>query len=98
MMVQHYISIEPIYRVIRVVAFLATGEKKCHPHSNVLSYQTRDNHTMIFQWRANRANRVNDTCMFVWHAAAKYTAAPVLEWCWASVVDNLKALNQQWAR
>ena len=31
---QHYISIGPIYRVIRVVAFLATGGAKRHPHSS----------------------------------------------------------------
>ena len=35
--------------------------------------------------------------MFTWGAATKYTVDPVLEYCSASVVDNLSALNQQWA-
>ena len=28
---------------------------------------------------------------------AKYTTDPVIDWCWASVVDDWPALNQQWA-
>ena len=34
MVAQHYISIEPMYRVIWEVAFLATGGVKRHLHSN----------------------------------------------------------------
>ena len=32
-----------------------------------------------------------------WGAATKYTADPVLEEGWASIVDNLSAVKQQWA-
>ena len=38
-----------------------------------------------------------DSQCLLGRAAAKYTDGPVLEWCWASVIDNLSALNQQWA-
>ena len=38
-----------MYRVIWVVAFLATGRGKHHPHSKLQSQQTRDNHPMLYQ-------------------------------------------------
>ena len=42
-----------MYRIIWVVAFLATGGVKRQPHSNAQSQQTRDNHPILFQWRAS---------------------------------------------
>ena len=75
---QHYISIGPMYRVIWVVAFLATGGAKRHP---AVQANTGKSPTAVLipgQCRRRWANI--ETVLGKWHlcAAAKYTADSVL--------------------
>ena len=92
----NYISIGPMYRVIW--CFWRRDEKR-HPHDNaaVRKYGT------ITQWCFN-VGPASKTVGQHWNSigwmsrvCAKYTADPVMEWCWASVVDDWPTLNQQWA-
>ena len=68
---QHYISIGSIYRVIPVVAFLAMGGGKCHPHampSLTKQGQSPNVVSMLDQRRIRWANI--ETVLGEWHVFA----------------------------
>ena len=48
------------------------------------------------RWASIETVLGNGHRVFAWGAAAKYTSDPVLKLCWASIVDNLPAMNEQW--
>ena len=85
---QHYINIAPMYRVIWVVAFLATRGEKRHPHSSPSKHGTIIQCCFNFgpasktlgQHR-NSIGQMARVCWGAacWGAAAKYTTDPVLE-------------------
>ena len=77
---------------------------KRHPHIVMRqSANTGQSHNAVSisdqrrrRW-ANIETVLGDSQCLLGRADAKYTDDPVLECCWASVVDNLSALDQQWA-
>ena len=95
-MAQPYVSIGPMYRVIW--CFWRRDEKR-HPHNNAAVRK----HGTITQCCFN-VGPASKTVGQHWNSIGwmpwvcrKNTADPVMDECWASVVDDWPALNQQWA-
>ena len=97
-MAQHYISIGPMYCVIWVVAFLETGGAKRQPHSSPSKHETITR-CCFNAGPASKTLTNIKTVLGEWHVFAGVLQPSIqqTQCCWASVVDNLSALNQQWA-
>ena len=86
-----------MYRVIWIVTFLTKGVENVTRIEMRQSHQTRDSHSMLQLRWANI-----ETVLGEWHMFAGVLPLSIQQtqcWSsvWASVIDDLSALNQQWA-
>ena len=87
---------------IWVVAFLVAGVWDCHPYSNCRNVTYIQKAGLLLSHRQTRwinieATLVSRPVIAVDAGVEDSCVWSVLEWCWASVVRNWPALNQQWA-
>ena len=99
MVAQYYFTIGPMY--------LGSGPSdhrrwNCHPYSNCrkVTYIYIQNAGLLLGHRQTRWINIKATLESrpaVGAGVEESCVRSALEWCWASVVQNWPALNQQWA-